>query len=69
MCAHYIQLFSGGSRGGSKGFGTAVYNRWTGLVDWTSGLDWYKIKFPFIFVHVDNLLAGNRGSDLRTIVW
>ena len=24
---------------------TAVYNRWTGLVDWTSGLDYWTHQF------------------------
>ena len=26
---------------------TAVYNRWTGLVDWTSGLDYWTDRFSF----------------------
>ena len=25
----------------------AVYNRWTGLVDWTSGLDYWTDRFSF----------------------
>ena len=26
---------------------SAVYNRWTGLVDWTSGLDYWTDRFSF----------------------
>ena len=26
---------------------SGVYNRWTGLVDWTSGLDYWTDRFSF----------------------
>ncbi len=36
---HYPRAYIGNLQ--TMGGGEAVYNRWTGLVDWTSGLDWW----------------------------
>ena len=34
-----------------------VYNHWTGLVDWTSGLDWWTQFFLFV-IHFSTYLGN-----------
>ena len=48
-------------------FHLAVYNRWTGLVDWTSGLDYWTHRFsPETHCNVQN--STNSSSNVVALV-